>query len=75
MCWVAEGQAHARLPSRCCLSFHLLLQVFVRGLLDKLRVQPEVFKREEYKSALASLTGERFDQPARDNLTSLLQVV
>jgi hypothetical protein len=25
------------------------MQVFVKGLLDKLKVQPEVFRREEYK--------------------------
>lgn len=26
-----------------------VMQVFVKGLLDKLKVQPEVFRREEYK--------------------------
>lgn len=48
-------------------------QVFVRGLLDKLKVQPEVFRREEYKAALAPLMGSGFDPAHRENVTSLLQ--
>ncbi|WIA17943.1 hypothetical protein OEZ85_009435 [Tetradesmus obliquus] len=48
-------------------------QVFVRGLLDKLKVQPEVFRREEYKAALAPLMGTGFDPAHRENVTSLLK--
>ncbi|KAF8062053.1 sppA [Scenedesmus sp. PABB004] len=48
-------------------------QVFVRGLLDRLKVQPQVFRREEYKAALAPLTGTGFDAAHRANLESLLQ--
>jgi hypothetical protein len=57
---------------QACL--YLLLQVFVRGLLDKLKVQPEVFRREEYKAALAPLMGTGFDPAHRENVTSLLKV-
>lgn len=35
----------SQLHSRCVFC----LQVFVKGLLDKFKVQPEVFRREEYK--------------------------
>lgn len=50
------------------------MQVFMRGLLDKLKVQPEVFRREEYKAALAPLTGTGFDPAHKENLTALLKV-
>jgi hypothetical protein len=43
-------------------------------LLDKLKVQPEVFRREEYKAALAPLMGTGFDAAHRENVTSLLKV-
>jgi hypothetical protein len=50
------------------------VQVFVRGLLDRLKVQPQVFRREEYKAALAPLTGTGFDPAHKENVTSLLKV-
>lgn len=49
-------------------------QVFVKGLLDKLKVEPEVFRREEYKAAMAPVTGTGFDPAHRENITDLLQV-
>lgn len=52
----------------------LRAQLFVRGLLDKLHVAPEVFRREEYKAAMAPYTGSAFDEHQRENLTSVLQV-
>jgi hypothetical protein len=50
-------------------------QVFVRGLLEHLKVNPQVFRREQYKAALAPLTNQSFDDdPAyKENITSLLQ--
>lgn len=48
--------------------------MFARGLLDKLKVEPEVFRREEYKAAMAPLTQTGFDPAQRENITSLLQV-
>ncbi len=45
---------------------------FARGLLDKLEVEPRFGQREEYKSAVESLTRSSLSEPARDNLQALL---
>jgi hypothetical protein len=48
--------------------------VFLKQLLDRTQVQAEVFRREQYKGALAPLMGEKFDEHQRENLTALLKV-
>jgi hypothetical protein len=40
-------------------------QMFFRRLLDKIGVAPRVFRREEYKSAMAPFVGEGFDRHHR----------
>jgi len=45
---------------------------FARGLLDKLEVEPRFGQREEYKSAVESLTRSSLSAPARENLQALL---
>ncbi len=45
---------------------------FARGLLDKLEVEPRFGQREEYKSAVESLTRSSLSEPARGNLQTLL---
>ena len=45
---------------------------FARGLLDKLEVEPRFGQREEYKSAVESLTRSSLSEPARENLQALL---
>lgn len=45
---------------------------FARGLLDKLEVEPRFGQREEYKSAVESLTRSSLSDPARENLQALL---
>lgn len=39
--------------------------VFYRRLLDKIGVVPKVFRREEYKAAMAPVLGEKYDPYAR----------
>ncbi len=45
---------------------------FARGLLDKLEVEPRFGQRQEYKSAVESLTRSSLSEPARENLQTLL---
>ncbi|KXZ45812.1 hypothetical protein GPECTOR_50g606 [Gonium pectorale] len=45
---------------------------FARGLLERLRAEPYVFAREEYKAAANLLRERGMTGPQRDNLTSLL---
>eukprot|EP00878_Enallax_costatus_P020111 GHUV01021243.1.p1 GENE.GHUV01021243.1~~GHUV01021243.1.p1 ORF type:complete len:232 (+),score=82.82 GHUV01021243.1:291-986(+) len=74
--YLASAADKVYMPPTSCLSLlgFESTQVFVRGLLDKLKVEPEVYRREEYKSAMATLADKEFDPPHRENLTSLLQV-
>ncbi len=44
---------------------------FVHGLLEKLGVVVELDHREEYKSALYTMTEDRFNEPHREELTAL----
>ena len=46
--------------------------LFYKRLLDKLGVRPSVFRREEFKAAMAPLTDERLDPHHRENLEALL---
>ncbi|GFR43286.1 hypothetical protein Agub_g4351, partial [Astrephomene gubernaculifera] len=45
---------------------------FARGLLERLRVEPHVFAREEYKSAANTLRERGMTEPQRENLGALL---
>lgn len=55
-------------------SLLFVLQLFVRRLLDRLKVIPRVFRREEYKTALNPVINEAYDDAQKENLTSILQV-
>jgi protease-4 len=46
---------------------------FLRGLLDKLGIVPAFARREEYKSALNSLTETRMTAPQREEIEALLR--
>ncbi|CAM9358686.1 unnamed protein product [Scytosiphon promiscuus] len=45
---------------------------FFRAFLDKYGIKPEVFAREEYKSASDSLARTSYSKPEREAMTSLL---
>ena len=44
---------------------------FVRGLLDKIGVQPEFYARHEYKTAMTSVMREDFTPPYKEELKKL----
>ncbi len=46
---------------------------FLKGLLENAGARFHVFRQGKYKSAFESLTLERMSEPARENLTSLLE--
>ncbi|CAN0260308.1 unnamed protein product, partial [Ectocarpus fasciculatus] len=47
-------------------------KLFFRGFLDKYGIKPEVFAREEYKSAAESLVRKAYSPHEREAMTSLL---
>ncbi len=49
--------------------------VFVRGLLDRWEVQPQIGQRHEYKSAADQLLRESMSQPQRESLQRLADSV
>jgi len=52
-----------------------LRAVFVRGLLDRLGVQPQVGQRHEYKNAADQLLRETMSEPQRESLQRLADSV
>ncbi|HEX2581481.1 MAG TPA: S49 family peptidase [Dongiaceae bacterium] len=48
-------------------------QPFLRNLLDKLGIEPQMDGRKNFKGALFSLTANAMPQAVRDNLTQLVQ--
>lgn len=46
--WASRALSHDSFVLFCCCGTPAA-QVFVKGLLDRYKVQPEVFRREEYK--------------------------
>eukprot|EP01025_Chloroclados_australasicus_P041620 TRINITY_DN4419_c0_g1_i3.p1 TRINITY_DN4419_c0_g1~~TRINITY_DN4419_c0_g1_i3.p1 ORF type:complete len:707 (+),score=101.65 TRINITY_DN4419_c0_g1_i3:1-2121(+) len=49
-----------------------VISPFFRRFLDKWKIEPLIFSREEYKSAASGLTQEKFSDPDRDQISNLL---
>jgi protease-4 len=48
-------------------------QLFLRGLLDKIKAEPQIAKRAEYKSAADMFMESGMTKPNREQLTALMQ--